>query len=523
MSYFNETPALDTTGITVSLTGTSITNGKRDRRQRSFTGRAHNGNASKKDKKTKKIADSISYPQKHGIPIFLQKTHSMITTCDLNIAEWTPNGAMFVVKDPKRFANDIIPKYFDHKKFASFARQLNFYGFRKVQAKPVRNSDIDESTMNHVTFCNENFKRDSPELLVKIQRSTKGPSTPTVQEQQRQINSLKAEVISYKGEVQLLNDRLEFMERRFSYLEKHLNLDRPNEPVKFSSAAIDVGEIGRKLSMASIDSFHLSLASMASHEQPSNPDRISPTSTKVAYDHIPITIPGKDYSNLALKLSPGTLAPHPKTKIGLPPGSNPDCSSQTSTKVAYNSTNLHLTPDTKVFNSVLKLSPATLAPHPKTKIGLPPGSIPNCISTMSNKVANDSSQLPTPDIKVSNSVLNSLPATLAPHPKTRIGLPPGSIPKYISSNNVANDSSLSPTPDRIASNSVLNSSPDTLAPLLQERILSHCFTLRGFSNESDTFPLGMETFDNPIPDEKDNNIDRIDPDDGTMPFNSQNV
>jgi len=33
----------------------------------------------------------------------------------------------------------------------------------------------------------------------------------------------------------------------------------------------------------------------------------------------------------------------------------------------------------------------------------------------------------------------------------------------------------------------------------------------------------METFDNPIPDEKDNNIDRIDPDDGTMPFNSQNV
>jgi len=88
MSEFNERPALNTTGITVSLADTSITNGKRDRRQRSYTGRAHNGNASKKDKKTKKKADSISYHQKNGIPIFLQKTYAMINTCDPNMAEW---------------------------------------------------------------------------------------------------------------------------------------------------------------------------------------------------------------------------------------------------------------------------------------------------------------------------------------------------------------------------------------------------------------------------------------------------
>ena len=35
---------------------------------------------------------------------------------------------MFVVKDPDQFAADIIPQYFDHNKFSSFARQLNFYG-----------------------------------------------------------------------------------------------------------------------------------------------------------------------------------------------------------------------------------------------------------------------------------------------------------------------------------------------------------------------------------------------------------
>ena len=35
---------------------------------------------------------------------------------------------MFVVKDPDTFASQIIPQYFDHNKFSSFARQLNFYG-----------------------------------------------------------------------------------------------------------------------------------------------------------------------------------------------------------------------------------------------------------------------------------------------------------------------------------------------------------------------------------------------------------
>lgn len=33
---------------------------------------------------------------------------------------------MFVVKDPDVFASTIIPQYFDHNKFSSFARQVGF-------------------------------------------------------------------------------------------------------------------------------------------------------------------------------------------------------------------------------------------------------------------------------------------------------------------------------------------------------------------------------------------------------------
>jgi hypothetical protein len=31
---------------------------------------------------------------------------------------------MFVVKDPDLFATAVIPQYFDHNKFSSFARQV---------------------------------------------------------------------------------------------------------------------------------------------------------------------------------------------------------------------------------------------------------------------------------------------------------------------------------------------------------------------------------------------------------------
>jgi len=101
---------------------------------------------------------------------------------------------MFVIKDPDLFATQIIPQYFDHNKFSSFARQLNFYGFRKMQSKPIRNSDYDAGTAKHVTFFNENFKRGRCDLLKKIQRSTRGGGGNSGQDQQREVQNLREQV-----------------------------------------------------------------------------------------------------------------------------------------------------------------------------------------------------------------------------------------------------------------------------------------------------------------------------------------
>lgn len=56
-------------------------------------------------------------------PIFLRKTYEMINSCEDEHAAWTAAGDTFVIKDPDRFANEVIPRFFKRelKHFASTA------------------------------------------------------------------------------------------------------------------------------------------------------------------------------------------------------------------------------------------------------------------------------------------------------------------------------------------------------------------------------------------------------------------
>ena len=46
------------------------------------------------------------------------------------------HGRAFGVQNPRRFVEEVMPKYFKQSKISSFQRQLNLYGFRRLTTGP---------------------------------------------------------------------------------------------------------------------------------------------------------------------------------------------------------------------------------------------------------------------------------------------------------------------------------------------------------------------------------------------------
>ena len=85
---------------------------------------------------------------------------------------------------------------FLHSDFSSFARQLNFYGFRKLRSDPILTSDVDPSTACHVRFYHEYFQKGKPELLQQIKRATKAE-----QHSKDDVETLRMELCALKDQL----------------------------------------------------------------------------------------------------------------------------------------------------------------------------------------------------------------------------------------------------------------------------------------------------------------------------------
>ncbi|KAI0029963.1 winged helix DNA-binding domain-containing protein, partial [Vararia minispora EC-137] len=110
---------------------------------------------------------------------------------------WTELGTSFVVSNVGEFSRSILGSHFKHNNFSSFVRQLNMYGFHKINRTPrAQRTSTDAQTWE---FSHHKFLRGRPDLLDEIKRKALEPD-PSVKhrvelpgEVQSQLNQMRDE------------------------------------------------------------------------------------------------------------------------------------------------------------------------------------------------------------------------------------------------------------------------------------------------------------------------------------------
>ena len=67
---------------------------------------------------------------------FPRRLHAILANDDFgDIIRWNPDGKSWWVHDNNRFEQEVMGHFFETKKWSSFARQINGWGFQKSTGK----------------------------------------------------------------------------------------------------------------------------------------------------------------------------------------------------------------------------------------------------------------------------------------------------------------------------------------------------------------------------------------------------
>ncbi|XVE84684.1 hypothetical protein DITRI_Ditri17bG0033200 [Diplodiscus trichospermus] len=199
---------------------------------------------------------------------FLLKTYDMVDdSLTDEIVSWSSNKRSFVVWNPPEFARLLLPTYFKHNNFSSFIRQLNTYGFHKIDPERWE-------------FANEDFVKDRKHLLKNIHRkkpihshsnpqgslidSERAGFEEEIEQLSREKASLEANVLSFRQErsaakyqLEELTVRADQMEQRqstlFNFLQRAVQDPAFVEHLVRKIESIDIAAYNKKRRLPQID------------------------------------------------------------------------------------------------------------------------------------------------------------------------------------------------------------------------------------------------------------------------------
>ena len=93
---------------------------------------------------------------------------------------WSAAGDKIIIPNVLEFTNHVLIRYFKHKTFQSFIRQMNMYSFQKSSS--ARN--------NSRQFFHRDFHRDFPHKRMLIKRKSVRNKKPKVQERTTRMKAV---------------------------------------------------------------------------------------------------------------------------------------------------------------------------------------------------------------------------------------------------------------------------------------------------------------------------------------------
>ncbi|CAO2203787.1 unnamed protein product [Urochloa humidicola] len=161
---------------------------------------------------------------------FVAKTYEMVADAATDaVVSWAPGGAgnSFVVCDPQALAVGLLPRFFKHANFASFIRQLNIYGFRKVN--PDRWEFAHEYFLAGQKHLLKNIKRRrAPKPQMEAQQGNfasicfrQPKDSAEVENLKRDRAALRAEVLTLKQQYSSCKSQLVALEERILTNERN--------------------------------------------------------------------------------------------------------------------------------------------------------------------------------------------------------------------------------------------------------------------------------------------------------------
>jgi hypothetical protein len=162
-------------------------------------------------------------------PNFPAKLHAILRNPKYqDIVSWLPHGRSFRILRLQEFEERILPKYFRHGRYPSFTRQLNGWGFHRVNEGPEYNSHYHELFVRGRPDLALQMKRLTSEDMAERRKPERNPSSPPDFYKMPSIPSFVPEAQPQAGSPSerserptlIMSQRLMTLERELAMLEQ---------------------------------------------------------------------------------------------------------------------------------------------------------------------------------------------------------------------------------------------------------------------------------------------------------------